>query len=133
MNRKSAMKKAFATVLTATLLLTSCTNVNESVANSVSETETTASETTTTVETTALFEKADQYPVFKVAIKGSFLRSESEYGENIIASFQEGDEVIVLKEHSLFSHQIMYLKVEIFLNVHIHKDLNKKYQKNNQD
>ena len=102
MNRKSAMKKAFATVLTATLLLTSCTTVNDSAASSVSETETTASEMTT-VETTALFEKADQYPVFKVVIKGSFLRSESEYGENIIASFQEGDEVIVLKEYSFFS------------------------------
>lgn len=97
------MKKAFATVLTATLLLTSCTVVNESAPSSVSETETTFSETTTTIETTALFEKADQYPVFKVAIKGSFLRSESEYGENIIASFQEGDEVIVLKEYSFFS------------------------------
>ena len=94
------MKKAFATLLSATLLLTSCTVVNESAVSSVSETETTFSETTTTI---ALFEKADQYPVFKVAIKGSFLRSESEYGENIIASFQEGDEVIVLKEYSFFS------------------------------
>lgn len=97
------MKKAFATLLTATFLLTSCNAVNESTGSSVSETEISSSETTTTVETTALFEKADQYPVFKVVIKGSFLRSEKEYGENIIAGLQEGSEVIVLKEYDFFS------------------------------
>ena len=97
------MKKVFATLLTATFLLTSCTAVNESTVSSVSETEISSSETTTTVESTALFEKADQYPVFKVVIKGSFLRSEKEYGENIIAGLQEGSEVIVLKEYDFFS------------------------------
>ena len=96
------MKKAFATLLTATFLLTSCTAVNESTVSGVSETEISSSETTT-VESTALFEKADQYPVFKVVIKGSFLRSEKEYGENIIAGLQEGSEVIVLKEYDFFS------------------------------
>ena len=57
------MKKAFATLLTATFLLTSCTAVNESTVSSVSETEISSSETATTVESTALFEKADQYQV----------------------------------------------------------------------
>ena len=97
------MKKAFATLLAATFLLTSCTVVNESTGSSVSETEISSSETATTVESTALFEKADQYPVFKVVIKGSFLRSEKEYGENIIAGLQEGSEVIVLEEYDFFS------------------------------
>ena len=97
------MKKVFATLLTATFLLTSCTAVNESAVSSISETETPSSETATTVETTVLFEKADQYPVYKVVIKGSFLRSEKEYGENIIAGLQEGSEVIVLEEYGLFS------------------------------
>lgn len=91
------MKKKLITVLVATfLLLTACDVAKESKESSIPTTEISTENSVTSI--------LDQdFPIYKVVIKGEYLRSEPEVGYNIITGLDYGSTVVVLKELSFFS------------------------------
>ena len=91
------MKKKLITVLVATfLLLTACDVAKESKESSIPTTEISTENSVTSI--------VDRdFPIYKVVIKGEYLRSEPEVGYNIITGLDYGSTVVVLKEQSFFS------------------------------
>lgn len=91
------MKKKLITVLVATfLLLTACDVAKESKESSIPTTEISTEKSVTSI--------VDRdFPIYKVVIKGEYLRSEPEVGYNIITGLDYGSTVVVLKELSFFS------------------------------
>ena len=91
------MKKKLITVLVATfLLLTACDVAKESKESSIPTTEISTENSVTSI--------VDRdFPIYKVVIKGEYLRSEPEVGYNIITGLDYGSTVVVLKELSFFS------------------------------
>ena len=86
------MKKKLITVLVATfLLLTACDVAKESKESSIPTTEISTENSVTSI--------VDRdFPIYKVVIKGEYLRSEPEVGYNIITGLDYGSTVVVLKE-----------------------------------
>lgn len=91
------MKNVLAIVLSAALLLTTACDVsNESIDSIGFTTEfSTDNPATGTVD--------QDFPIYKVVIKGEYLRSEPEVGYNVITGLDYGSTVVVLKELSFFS------------------------------
>lgn len=91
------MKKKLITVLVATfLLLTACDVAKESKESSIPTTE-----ISTENSVTSILDR--DFPIYKVVIKGEYLRSEPVVGYNVITGLDYGSTVVVLKELSFFS------------------------------
>ena len=91
------MRRIFATVLSALLLMvTACNAVKEPSESS------SLSTTAPSIENSATATTLQDFQVYEVVIKGAVLRSQPEVGENVITGLDYGSTVIVLKEIGLF-------------------------------
>lgn len=91
------MRKIRTALISVILLMTTACNAAKETTGSSAFTAKDNSETPTTVIV------AQDFPLYEVVIKGSYLRSEPEVGYNIITGLDYGSTVVVLKEFSFFS------------------------------